>query len=200
MLLQTLDQFHQKFPLKSGMAKEELRKKLPGDLSLQVFQQILDEQMADQLICIEQNIVRKSTHHPKLSPTQSKIKHQLEKVYLSNRFQPPNRKDALQTTKASEKESEEIFRLLVDEETFIRVDNEVYYHKDVLEEITQRIIKHLQQYHEIAIGDVKNLFQVSRKYAVPILAYLDAAGITIRKGDVRVLRVKSQKSKVKSQK
>lgn len=191
MLLHTLDQFHDQFPLKSGMAKEELRKKLPPDLSLQVFQQILDEQAANRQIYVEQNIVRKSTHHPRLSSTQSAIKHQFEKVYLSNRFQPPNRKDALKASAASEKESEAIFRLLIDEGILIRIDHEVYYHKEAIEEITQRIIEFFKQHHEIAVGDVKNLFQVSRKYAVPILAYLDAAGITIRKGDVRVLRVKS---------
>jgi selenocysteine-specific elongation factor len=190
MLLQTLDDFHQKSPLKSGMAKEELRKRLPSDLSLQVFQQILDEQMADGQIYVEQNIVRKSTHLLQLSSSQSTIKHQIEDIYLSSRFQPPNRKDAIKTTEMSEKEHEEIFRLLVDEGTLIRIDNEIYYHKEVLEEITQQIIEHFKQHHEIAIGDVKNLFQISRKYAVPILAYLDAAGVTIRKGDVRVLRTK----------
>jgi len=199
MLLQALDGFHQKFPLKQGIAKEELRKKLPANLPLQVFRQILDEQAVGGQICVEQNIVRKSTHHLKLSSTQNTIKQQLERVYLSNRFQPPNRKDALKTTEVSEKESEEIFRLLADEGTLIRVDNEVYYHKNVIEEITDSIIKHLKKHHEMKIGDVKNLFQVSRKYAVPVLSYLDATGITIRKGDMRVLRVKSQESKVKSE-
>jgi hypothetical protein len=42
------------------------------------------------------------------------------------------------------------------------------------------------------VGDLKNLLQVSRKYAVPLLAYLDASGVTIRKGNVRVLRRQSQ--------
>jgi selenocysteine-specific elongation factor len=191
MLLQTLNNFHQKSPLKSGMAKEELRKKLPPGLSLQMFQQILDEQVADGQVCVEQDVVRKSTHLLQLNSSQSTIKHQIENIYLSNRFQPPNRKDAIKTTEVTEeKEREEIFRLLVDEGTLVRVDNEVYYHKEVLEEVTQRIIEHVKQHHEIAIGDVKNLFHISRKYAVPILAYLDAAGVTIRKGDVRVLRIK----------
>ena len=52
----------------------------------------------------------------------------------------------------------------------------------------QHVITYLKQYHEISIGDVKDLFQISRKYSVPIMTYLDATGITIRKGDIRVLR------------
>jgi selenocysteine-specific elongation factor len=190
ILGQALDEFHQKSPLKPGMPKEELRKKLPTDLPLQVFQQLLDEQVNAGQICLEQNIVWKSTHRLKLSSTQRTMKQQLERIYLSNRFQPPNRKDALENMGVAEKEVAEIFRLLVDEGTLIRVDNEIYYHKEALEEITHRIVAHLKQHHEMMIGDVKDLFQISRKYAVPILAYLDAAGITIRKGDARILRMK----------
>jgi selenocysteine-specific elongation factor len=191
MLVQAIEEFHQKFPLKPGMAKEELRKKLPIDLSLQVFQHLLDGQVNAGHIEVEQNTVKKQTHRLILSATQSTLKQQLEKVYLANRFQPPNRKDALDRIKTSDKEREEIFRLLVDEGTLIRVDNDLYYHQETLKEIMHRVIEHLKQHTEMMVGDVKTLFQVSRKYAVPLLAYLDAAGITIRKGDARILRVKN---------
>lgn len=48
--------------------------------------------------------------------------------------------------------------------------------------------EYLTQHQEISIGDVKQLFDISRKYSVPIMAYLDAENITVRKGDVRMLR------------
>lgn len=188
-LLQVLDEFHAQFPLKSGMAKEELRKKLPADLPLQIFQQILDDQVNAGAICVEQKMVRKSAYRLQLSAEQRQIKQKLEQLYLSAHSQPPNRKDALKSTGFPEKESQEILRLLLDDGTLVRVEGEIYYHKDILDEITQRIIGYLKEHHELTVGDVKNLLQLSRKYTVPILTYLDAAGITIRKGDVRVLRI-----------
>ena len=187
-LAEVLEGFHQQFPLKSGMAKEELRKKLPADLPLSVFQQILDAQVTDGAICVEQKEVRKRSHQIQLTAAQQQIKHQLEQLYLSSDVQPPNAKDALNELGGAEKERQAIFRLLVETGTLIRVEGEIYYHKDVLEEMSQRIISYLKKHNEITIADVKNLFQLSRKYTVPLLAYLDTEGITIRKGDVRILR------------
>jgi selenocysteine-specific elongation factor len=187
-LVAVIDEFHTQFPLKSGMAKEELRKKLPAELPLQVFQQILDEQGRAGILCMKQQLVWKRTHRLQLNPEQTHVKQTLENLYRSHRYQPPNRKDALKNPDCPEHVSQEIFHLLVDEGTLIRVDDEIYYHKDVLKEIRQHVISYLEQHHEISIGDVKDLFQISRKYSVPIMTYLDATGITIRKGDIRVLR------------
>ena len=186
--LKILDQFHVQFPLKAGMTKEELRKKLPADLPPAVFQQIFEEQIAAGTIQVEQNNVRRSAYRLQLTPQQQQIQRTLEELYLRSRFQPPNRKEALKKTGAAEKESLEILSLLLDTGTLVRVDDDIYYHHEVLTEIIQTIIDYLRQHQEIAISDVKNLFQISRKFTVPIMAYLDAENITVRTGDVRVLR------------
>ena len=73
-LVAVLHEFHTQFPLKFGMAKEELRKKLPAELPLQVFQQILDEQVRDGILCMKQQLVWKSTHRLQLNPEQTHVK------------------------------------------------------------------------------------------------------------------------------
>lgn len=187
-LLEVLTEFHRQFPLKAGMVKEELRKKLPQDLSSPLFQQILDDLVANGHIAVEQKLVRISDHQIHLTPAQEEVKQQLERLYLSTGFQPPNASDALKHTGLSEKESQEILRVLVDEARLVRLEGELYYHQEVIQEITVKIVAYLKQHQEMTIGHVKDLFQISRKYSVPILAYLDAEGVTIRKGDVRILR------------
>ncbi len=187
-ILEILEQFHTQCPLKIGMQKEELRKKLPPELAASIFQQVLDEQMAAGTIQVEQNRVRKSTYHLRLTPQQQHIQHTLEEVYLSSSFQPPGRKDALQKSGIPEKEGMELFNLLVDTGVLVRIEEDIYYHQTILKEMTHTIIEYLKRHHEISVGDVKNLFQTSRKYTVPMLAYWDAENITVRKGDIRVLR------------
>ncbi len=188
-LLRVLDEFHTQFPLKPGMVKEELRKKLSADLPPQVFQHIMNDQVNAGMICLEQQIIRKSTYRLQLSAGQEHIKQKLAQLYHSGRFQPPNRKAALKNTGFPEKESQKIFNVLIHDGTLVRVEEELYYHKNILAEMTQRIRAYLQEHHEMTIGDVKTLFQISRKYTVPFMAHLDATGITIRKGDTRVLRI-----------
>ena len=183
-----LTDFHRQFPLKAGMMKEELRKKLPSSLPTHIFQQALEELMNTGTICVEQKLVRKGDHRIRLTSDQERAKQKLEQVYLSSRFQPPNASDAVKHTGLPEKEGQEMLRLLMDEGTFIRLEGDLYYHKDVLQDMIAKIVAYLKHHQEIAIGNVKDLFQISRKYSVPILAYLDAEGVTLRKGDVRILR------------
>jgi selenocysteine-specific elongation factor len=192
-ILTILDRFHQNVPLKAGMAKEELRKKLPDSLPPLVFQHILNAQETAGHLEVARNLVRKTSHRIRLSAAQHQLKQQLEAMYHAGRYQPPGRKDALASLGTSAKESEEMLQLLLEDGTLIRIDRELYYHKDILADITAKVIEYLTKQHEMGVGDVKELFQVSRKYAVPLLAYLDASGVTIRKGDVRVLRTTQER-------
>ncbi len=187
-LLQYVEEFHAQFPLKSGMTKEELRKKLPAALPQILFQRLLEELGAEGALDVEQNLIRRQAHRISLTPKQQHIKETLERIYLDARFQPPNKKDALQKIGAPEKEGDAMFSVLLTEKILLRVENDLYYHHKVFAEMTARIVEHLKQHQEISIGDVKNLFDISRKYSVPVMAYLDAENITLRKGDIRILR------------
>jgi len=183
-----VEEFHAQYPLKSGIAKEELRKKLPAALPQILFQRMLEELSAEGVLEVEQNLVRRQAHRIRLTPRQQQIREKLERLYHDARFQPPNKKDALQKLGAADKDGEAVFSVLLTEKTLLRVEDDLYYHHKVFADMTARIIEHLQQHQEISIGDVKNLFDISRKYSVPVMAYLDAEQITLRKGDLRVLR------------
>ncbi len=188
LFLQELARFHRNNPLKPGMSKEELRKKLPAEISAPLFQYLLDQQQQEGALSLEGSLVRKSDYHLQLNTRQEELYQELETVYRTARFQPPYRKDALQQLNASEKERQEIFALLIDRAILIRIEGELYFHHKVLDEITQLIVDYLHQHQEISIGDVKALLQTSRKFTVPIMSYLDTQNITIRQGDLRILR------------
>ena len=188
LFLRELEQFHTQYPLKLGMSKEELRKKLPTDLSPQLFQYILEQQVQAVTIVLQGNLARKHDHQLQLNARQTQMYQQLEALYQNTRFQPPNRKDALEQLDSPEKEGLEIFSLLIDRGILIRIEGELYFHHAVLSEITQLVVDYLRQHQEISIGDIKNLLQSSRKYTVPIMTYLDAKNVTMRQGNVRILR------------
>ena len=56
--------------------------------------------------------------------------------------------------------------------------------------MVDRIKKAIQQKERITLGEVRDLFNTSRKYAQALLEHLDAIGITVRDGDFRKLRKK----------
>jgi selenocysteine-specific elongation factor len=60
-----------------------------------------------------------------------------------------------------------------------------------LEVLVNKVQVHLQNKGSITLAELRDMVQTSRKYALPLLEYMDNMGITLRKGDIRVL--KSQK-------
>jgi selenocysteine-specific elongation factor len=56
--------------------------------------------------------------------------------------------------------------------------------------MVDKIEKQIQQKDKIALGEVRDLFNTSRKYAQALLEHLDSIGLTIRDGDFRKLKKK----------
>jgi selenocysteine-specific elongation factor len=54
-------------------------------------------------------------------------------------------------------------------------------------EAKERITRFLGSKKEIRVSEFRDLINASRKYALPLLIYFDTKGVTIKRGDVRVL-------------
>jgi selenocysteine-specific elongation factor len=50
------------------------------------------------------------------------------------------------------------------------------------------VVAFLREHEAITPQEMKDLLGISRKYAIPLLEYLDAQRVTVRRGDRRVLR------------
>ena len=79
-------------------------------------------------------------------------------------------------------------QVLIDDRRLVRVREGLYFHAEPLREIQARVTAFLRERREISPQDIKDLLGVSRKYAIPLLEYLDAQRVTVRMGDRRVLR------------
>jgi selenocysteine-specific elongation factor len=188
MIQSHLTDFHTKYPLKSGMSKEELRSKLPEELPIHVFNKILEEQSAAGILTIDKKIVRRSAHRLQLSPEQEQIRRKLEDIYLSGGFQPPNYEEAIEKIGGNKDLVGEVFQFLLESGIIVRVREPIFYHQAKLEEIKSKVTQYLKEKGTLDVGILKDLLGTSRKYAIPLLEYFDSIGLTIRKGDTRVLR------------
>ena len=78
--------------------------------------------------------------------------------------------------------------MLVDQDRLVRLKGDVFYHREALDRIERRLRAHLEAHREITAGEFRDLLQISRKYAIPLLEHFDGQRITLRTGDKRVLR------------
>lgn len=81
---------------------------------------------------------------------------------------------------------ERYLHILQEDGKVTKLGQERYVSKTVIEGLLKRLEEIFEKNQSISIGDFKDAFELSRKYAVPLLEYLDNEGITVRKGDLRV--------------
>jgi selenocysteine-specific elongation factor len=181
-----LGEFHQQQPLKDGLAREELRSKLPGRISAALFGRLLGDLQAAGLVAQERDKVRLASHTPRLSEAEEAVRGRLETLYREAGLQPPGQAAALQQAAPDRKLAQAVFFRLVDDGTLIRIKDDLYLHREHVERAKGMLLDHLKAHGSIGVPTFKELLGVSRKYAIPFLEYFDQVRVTRRQGDERL--------------
>jgi len=184
-VLAFVDEYHKANPLKVGISKEELRSRLPVT-DVQVFQTILDECAAVGRIVLEKDRVTSGAHARANQNDETGKK--IVEALRSSAFTPPGLKDLAAGIGINEKNVRELLDRLAFRGGVVKVGPDMYFHPDMIEELKRRAIHFLKVHQEMGPSDFKTELNLSRKYLIPLLEYLDQIKLTIRKGDKRVLR------------
>jgi len=185
--LSLLEIFHSQNPLRGGISREELRSRA-GHAQEKVFAQLLAALEADGLVRSERDQVRLASHAIRLTPEQQRVVEGIEAAFRAAGAAPPSPEEALGRLGVKGTEKHELFQLLVADRRLLRVKESLFFHAAALEEIQDKVVRHLRDKKEIGPADVKDLLGVSRKYAIPLMEYFDAQRVTVRQGERRVLR------------
>jgi selenocysteine-specific elongation factor len=179
-----LAEFHAREPLKDGLAKEELRSKLP--LPPAAFGWLLTRLTEGGRLALERDKVRLASHRPRLSAAEAEAKTRIETVYREAAFQPPTLDGMLAGVGADRKLAQAVFRRLVDDGTLVKISADLYLHREPYQQLRDRVLAHFQGKPSINVGTMKEFFGISRKFAIPFLEHLDDVHLTRRQGDERV--------------
>ena len=184
-VLAFVDEYHKANPLKVGISKEELRSRLPAT-DVQVFQAALDECSANGHIVLEKDRVTSGAHARANQNNETEKK--IVEALRSSAFTPPGPKDLAAGVGINEKNLRELLDRLAFRGGVVKVAQDMYFHPDMIEEVKNKAVDFLKRHQEMAPTDFKTELNLSRKFLIPLLEYLDQIKLTIRKGDKRVLR------------
>ena len=67
------------------------------------------------------------------------------------------------------------------------VGEDVLFARDVYEEMVEAIKARIGEQGSLTVGQVRDQFSTTRKYALALMEHLDQIGITVREGDARRL-------------
>ena len=185
-LVSSLDRFHQKNPLVAGISKEELRGQLEGVLP-SVFDQFFDEAIRTKKLELAGELVRLPGRGVVMKDEEAEAKKIIEQAFAAAALQVPSLWEVLAGLKIDKARAQKIVTLLLRDKVLIKISEELVFHHSALTELRQKLAALKSATPKIDVARFKNLAGVSRKYAIPLLEYLDRERVTRRVGDERVI-------------
>jgi selenocysteine-specific elongation factor len=187
-ILSTLTRYHQENPLKGGLLKEELRSRTTGSRNPKLFQYLIQELAGEEAVVQERELLRLAGHRVTLGEGQQEVRRKIEEVYLKNALQPPYFKELRDQFGGNA--GSDVLQVMVKDGVLIKVKEDLYFHRDVIEGLRSRLVGYLKEKGDIDAPRFKEMTNASRKYTIPLLEYFDLSQLTVRVGDKRVLRKK----------
>jgi selenocysteine-specific elongation factor len=185
---QFLQKFHQNQPLKLGLSKEELRRRLPEELEVRLFNYLLQDLENQKRIVVDKELVRLASHRVILGEAQEELAKKMESLYQKGGLTPPTLKEAGTALRAEGTRLQEIIKLLTSQGRLVKVKEDLLFHHSVIVMLKDTLVAYLRQHREISVPQFKDLTQTSRKFAIPLMEYFDASRVTVRVGENRRLR------------
>jgi len=188
-----LERHHKREPLARGMLRETLREKLFAHALPEVFSGVIGHLEAEGEVTSEKDVIRLSRHRVDLTDQDAKLSAQIERVYLDAGVEAPSLDEAMTRAAvpaAQRTQARKILQLLLDGQKLIRVQGDMFMHANVIENLKAKLREYGAQHEPDRLIDVpafKHLAGVSRKYAIPLLEYLDREQVTRRAGDKRLI-------------
>jgi len=180
-----LDAFHKANPLVAGIGKEELREKL--GLSPEVMEALLAQLTRDKKAEVTGEQVRLAGRGVALSDDEAKAKADIEQAFASAGLKVPAMYDVLGKLPIDKARAQKLVTLLLRDRVLVKLADDLVFHQTALEGLRRIVAGYKAQSAKIDVAKFKDLTGVSRKYAIPLLEYLDRERVTRRVGDERVI-------------
>jgi selenocysteine-specific elongation factor len=184
-MIAALDVFHKANPLVAGISKEELRAKL--DLQPQIMESVLAQLMREKKAEVAGEQVRLAGRGVELKDDEARAKDQIEKAFAAAGLKVPLMKEVLASLPVDKVRAQKLVTLLLRDRVLVKLADDLVFHHGALTDLRRILTAHKATSPKIDVGKFKDLTGVSRKYAIPLLEYLDRERVTRRVGDERVI-------------
>jgi selenocysteine-specific elongation factor len=183
-----VEKFQKENPLLPGITREDLRSSLGRRVRPETFRAALDDLLTQKKLEAQGEIVKRAGSTISLDPEEARAKEQIEKAFATAGLAVPAVKEVLSKLPVEAKRAEKILQILLRDKSLIRVTPELIFHRDALAQLRDRLSVFKKTRGErISVPVFKELTGITRKYAIPLLEYLDRERVTRRTGDERVI-------------
>jgi len=172
--------YHAAYPLRSGMAREELRSRL--GVAPASFPAVVEGLVRDGRIVERNGSLAAPGYEVELDATGPQA--ELLRVLGADPFTPPSMQEAMRQSGATE----ELVRALVQRGDIVRVSDDIAFTKGAFDSAVAMVKEIVAAAGSVTVAQLRDRMGASRRPVLALLEYLDAQRVTRRVGDVRLLR------------
>ena len=155
--------------------------------SAALFNAVLQALTAQGKIESEGEMVRLAGHGVRLSAEESAAKESISRAFEQAGLAVPAAAEVLGKLPLDKARAEKIFQILLREKVLVKISEGLVFHRSALERLRRLLATRKAQSERIDVPAFKELAGITRKYAIPLLEYLDRERVTRRQGDVRII-------------
>ena len=182
--------YHERYPLKEGISKEELRSTAGQFARQRLFNMAVRELEKRGEIVVEKENIRLSGHRVDLKGELEDLRSKIAQTYTNAGLTPPSIKELMEKFAGQRSLAESVINVMLKEGSLIKINEDLYFHKEVLSRLREDYKTLLVRDGKATPASMKELTGLSRKYIIPLMEYFDITKLTIRAGDHRILREK----------
>ena len=187
-LLALVGAYHEEHPLEPGLPREEARERLAKRSGPALFDHVAGALAAEGRLDAGSHL-RLATHRIVLTNDETRVKAELADLLRRAGLSPPDPLAWARERGVDERLAERMLRLLLREDAVERLDTLVF-HRDALDGLRADVARLKEGAAEPVRIDVawfKQRFGITRKFAIPLLEYLDRVRVTRRAGRERIV-------------
>ena len=187
-LVAAVSTYHRSHPLEPGLPREEARERLARISGADLFQHAVNR-LAEGGTLVADRYLALSSHRVVLSDDEATVKARLATQFRNSGLTPPDAARWAADGGVSKAMVDRMVTLLVREGDLERVDT-LLFHRETLDRLKADVTalkKGRDEPVRLDVADFKARFGISRKYAIPLLEYLDGVRVTRRVGKDRVV-------------
>jgi len=187
-----LAEYHQQHPTKLGLRKAEVSSRIPALSEVALLNLVVRTAKAENKLKEIDAHLALADHEIHLTAAQQALRQQLLAALHAEKYAPSSPAELAARLHASEAQVLQVLQVMALLHEVVRLGEDIWLHREHLIAARRRLLDHLRQHREITVSQFKALVDnTSRKFALPLLQYFDATGVTQRQGEVRILGIES---------
>jgi selenocysteine-specific elongation factor len=179
-LSQILGDYHSRFPLRQGISKNELKESLGW--ATERLNNYLDGLLIRNLVKLESGMISLPDHRVQFSDEAKQRITEVLKKFQSDPYSPPSLSELMETY------SPDLIKVMIANQLLIRTSDDIAFRKENFDEMARKLVEFIHDGGGITLGQFRDIFNTSRKFALSFLEYLDKQGVTRFDGEKRVIR------------